>query len=105
MYDELPFVVPVWDRVPGEAYGRGPGHAALADGRKHGVVKATEYQWQLATAQAAPALEYLSASACAKPNENCGCQRSFDWISCESSPADESCKALVFSVHEFSCSP
>lgn len=44
------------------AYDRG----TLADGRKHGIEKATEYKWQLATVQAAPALEYLSASACAK---------------------------------------
>lgn len=40
--------------------------ASLADGRKHGIVKETVYEWQLATVQAAPALAYLSTSACAK---------------------------------------
>jgi len=38
--------------------------AALGDGQKHGIVKETEYQWQLATVQAAPALKYLTKSAC-----------------------------------------
>jgi hypothetical protein len=37
---------------------------ALRDGRKHGIDKGTAYQWQLATVQAAPALRYLSKSAC-----------------------------------------
>lgn len=38
--------------------------AGLVEGRKHGIDKGTAYEWQLATVQAAPALVYLSKSAC-----------------------------------------
>ncbi|MBA2953652.1 hypothetical protein GON03_04940 [Nocardioides sp. MAH-18] len=37
---------------------------ALKDGLEHGIDKGTAYQWQMATVQAAPALKYLSKSAC-----------------------------------------
>jgi len=38
--------------------------AAYQAGLKNGIDKGTAYQWQLATVQAAPALVYLSKSAC-----------------------------------------